>query len=83
MSLDSGCNGVVFIQMHKRPGEPGPSKIVQHMMTKIASTRKHMSRSIFHTISIFVNFIGKHYKRTKLIQMSSFVFQVYIETFTS
>ncbi|XP_074585332.1 uncharacterized protein LOC141841110 [Curcuma longa] len=52
VSLDSGCNGVVFIQMHKRPGEPGPSKIVQHMMTKIASTRKHMSRFILRLLPV-------------------------------
>lgn len=49
MSLDSGCNGVVFIQMHKRAGDPSPTEIVQHMMTNAASTKKHMSRSNFHS----------------------------------
>ncbi|XP_042409706.1 THUMP domain-containing protein 1 homolog [Zingiber officinale] len=52
VSLDSGCNGVIFIQMHKRPGEPGPSKIVQYMMTRIASTRKHMSRFILRFLPV-------------------------------
>ena len=49
--LDSGCNGVVFIQMRKRDGDPGPTNIVQHMMTSAASTRKHMSRFI-HCFSV-------------------------------
>ncbi|PPD75930.1 hypothetical protein GOBAR_DD27150 [Gossypium barbadense] len=41
-NLDSGCNGVVFVQMRKRDGVPSPKDIVQHMMTSAASTRKHM-----------------------------------------
>ncbi|XP_062224977.1 uncharacterized protein LOC133923674 [Phragmites australis] len=45
-SLDSGCNGCIFIQMHKRAGDPGPVEIVQNMMSSAASTRKHMSRFI-------------------------------------
>lgn len=45
-SLDSGCNGCIFIQMHKRDGDPGPVEIVQNMMSSAASTRKHMSRFI-------------------------------------
>ncbi|KAL9258627.1 THUMP domain-containing protein [Drosera capensis] len=40
---DSGCNGVVFIHMQKRDGDPGPKEIVQHIMEAAASTRKHMS----------------------------------------
>jgi tRNA acetyltransferase TAN1 len=43
-SLESGCNGCIFIQMHKRAGDPGPVEIVQNMMSSAASTRKHMSR---------------------------------------
>lgn len=43
-SLDSGCNGVIFVQMRKRDGDPSPKDIVQHMVTSVASTRKHMSR---------------------------------------
>lgn len=46
VKLDSGCNGVVFIQMRKIDGDPGPKDIVQHIMTSAASTRKHMSRYI-------------------------------------
>ncbi|KAK3118954.1 hypothetical protein QOZ80_9BG0711320 [Eleusine coracana subsp. coracana] len=45
-SLDTGCNGCIFIQMHKRDGDPGPVEIVQSMMSSAASTRKHMSRFI-------------------------------------
>ncbi|TVU24885.1 hypothetical protein EJB05_27349 [Eragrostis curvula] len=45
-SLDTGCNGCIFIQMHKRAGDPGPVEIVQNMMSTAASTRKHMSRFI-------------------------------------
>ncbi|CAA3006137.1 nucleolin 1-like isoform X2 [Olea europaea var. sylvestris] len=44
-NLDSGCNGVVFVQMRKRDGDPSPKDIVQHMMTSLASTRKHVSSS--------------------------------------
>lgn len=46
MTLDSGCNGVIFIQMRKQDGDPGPRDIVQHIMQSAASTRKHMSRSL-------------------------------------
>uniref|UniRef100_A0ACD5WUI2 Uncharacterized protein n=1 Tax=Avena sativa TaxID=4498 RepID=A0ACD5WUI2_AVESA len=45
-SVDSGCNGCIFIQMHKRDGDPGPVEIAQNMMCSAASTRKHMSRFI-------------------------------------
>ena len=47
MTLDSGCNGCIFIQMNKRDGDPTPSCITQHMMTSIACSRKHVSR--FHS----------------------------------
>ncbi|KAG6762296.1 hypothetical protein POTOM_032788 [Populus tomentosa] len=43
LSLDSGCNGVAFIQMRKIDGDPCPKDIVQRLMTSAASTRKHMS----------------------------------------
>lgn len=42
--LDTGCNGVVFIQMRKREGDPSPKDIVHHMMTSLAVTKKHVSR---------------------------------------
>ncbi|XP_073311370.1 uncharacterized protein [Primulina huaijiensis] len=50
--LDPGCNGVVFIQMRKRDGDPGPKDIVQHMMTSLASTRKHISRFLLRVLPI-------------------------------
>ncbi|CAA2987000.1 THUMP domain-containing 1 [Olea europaea subsp. europaea] len=51
-SLDSGCNGVVFVQMRKRDGDPCPKDIVQHMMTSLASTRKHVSRFLLRVLPI-------------------------------
>eukprot|EP00258_Populus_trichocarpa_P040819 XP_024456838.1 THUMP domain-containing protein 1 isoform X2 [Populus trichocarpa] len=54
LSLDSGCNGVVFVQMRKIDGDPCPKDIVQHMMTSAASTRKHMSRFILRVLPIEV-----------------------------
>ncbi|KAG7950832.1 hypothetical protein I3843_13G136200 [Carya illinoinensis] len=54
VKLDSGCNGVVFIQMRKIDGDPGPKDIVQHIMTSAASTRKHMSRFILRMLPIEV-----------------------------
>jgi len=50
-SLESGCNGCIFIQMHKRAEDPGPVEIVQNMMSSAASTRKHMSRFRFGAIA--------------------------------
>lgn len=52
VSLDSGCNGVIFIQMHKGDKDPSPKDIVQHMMTSAASTRKHMSRFILRVLPV-------------------------------
>lgn len=49
-SLDSGCNGCIFIQMHKRVGDPGPAAIVQRMIGSAASSRKHMSRFILRVV---------------------------------
>jgi tRNA acetyltransferase TAN1 len=57
-SVDSGCNGCIFIQMHKRDGDPGPVEIVQNMMSSAASTRKHMSRFIFDVIGIYLSFFS-------------------------
>ncbi|XP_073147267.1 uncharacterized protein [Henckelia pumila] len=50
--LDPGCNGVAFIQMRKRDGDPSPKDIIQHMMTSLASTRKHMSRFLLRVLPI-------------------------------
>ncbi|PIA53671.1 hypothetical protein AQUCO_00900329v1 [Aquilegia coerulea] len=52
VGLDSGCNGVVFVQMLKRNGDPGPAEIVKHMMTSAAATRKHMSRFILRVLPV-------------------------------
>ncbi|GAB2226769.1 hypothetical protein Droror1_Dr00008559 [Drosera rotundifolia] len=49
---DSGCNGVVFIHMRKRDGDPGPKEIVQHIMESAASTRKLMSRFLLRVLPI-------------------------------
>ncbi|GMH00017.1 hypothetical protein Nepgr_001856 [Nepenthes gracilis] len=50
--LDSGCNGVVLIQMQKRDGEPGPKEIVQLMMESAASTRRQMSRFMLRVLPV-------------------------------
>lgn len=54
VTLDSGCNGVIFIQMRKQDRDPGPRDIVQHIMQSAASTRKHMSRFILRVLPIEV-----------------------------
>ena len=50
LKLDSGCNGVVFVQMRKKHGGPGPKDIAQHLVTSAASTSKHMSRCALITL---------------------------------
>ncbi|KAJ0978903.1 hypothetical protein J5N97_014377 [Dioscorea zingiberensis] len=67
-SLDSGCNGVIFIQMHKKDGVPGPSSIVQHMMNSAASTRKHMSRFILRILPAEVACYASEEEITKAIK---------------
>ncbi|XP_061374157.1 uncharacterized protein LOC133316427 [Gastrolobium bilobum] len=54
VKLDSGCNGVVFVQMRKKDGEKGPKDIVNQIVTSAASTRKHMSRFILRILPIEV-----------------------------
>ncbi|KAK6925569.1 THUMP domain [Dillenia turbinata] len=53
-SLDSGCNGVVFVQMRKKDMEPSTKEIVEHMLTSAASTRKHISRFILRVLPVEV-----------------------------
>lgn len=53
--LDTGCNGVVFILMRKREGDPGPREIVQHMMEEAAKTKKHMSRFLLRVLPVEVS----------------------------
>ncbi|KAL9234804.1 hypothetical protein vseg_009630 [Gypsophila vaccaria] len=50
--LDTGCNGVVFVHMRQRDGDPGPREIVQHMMESAASTKKHMSRFLLRVLPV-------------------------------
>ncbi|KAF8403722.1 hypothetical protein HHK36_011826 [Tetracentron sinense] len=68
VSLDSGCNGVVFVQMHKRDGDPGPKAIVQHMITSAASTRKHMSRFILRVLPVEVTCYASEEEISKAIK---------------
>ncbi|CAD6253503.1 unnamed protein product [Miscanthus lutarioriparius] len=66
-SLESGCNGCIFIQMHKRAGDPGPVEIVQNMMSSAASTRKHMSRFILRVLPAEVACYASKEEITKAI----------------
>ncbi|XP_006663534.1 THUMP domain-containing protein 1 homolog [Oryza brachyantha] len=66
-TLDSGCNGCIFIQMHKRDGDPGPVEIVQNMMSSAASTRKHMSRFILRVLPTEVTCYASEEEITKAI----------------
>ncbi|CAL1391050.1 unnamed protein product [Linum trigynum] len=52
VNLDSGCNGVVFVQMRKRDGGPSPKDVAQHMMTTLASTKKHVSRFLLRMLPV-------------------------------
>ncbi|WCJ36849.1 THUMP domain-containing protein [Euphorbia peplus] len=54
-SLDSGCNGVVFIQMRMGNGDPSPKDIAHYMMTSLASSKKHMSRFILRVLPVEVS----------------------------
>ncbi|KAL7174268.1 hypothetical protein ACSBR2_033512 [Camellia fascicularis] len=67
-NLDSGCNGVVFVQMRKKDGDPSPKDIVQHMMMSIASTRKHMSRFILRVLPVEVTCYASEDEITRAIQ---------------
>ncbi|RWR76120.1 THUMP domain-containing protein 1 [Cinnamomum micranthum f. kanehirae] len=68
VSLDSGCNGVIFIQMHQRSGNPGPFEIVQHMMVSAATTRKHMSRFILRMLPVEVTCYASEEEISKAIK---------------
>ncbi|KAK9062902.1 hypothetical protein SSX86_020092 [Deinandra increscens subsp. villosa] len=51
--LDSGCNGVVFVQINKRDEkDPTPKEIAQGIITSAADTRRHMSRFILRVLPI-------------------------------
>lgn len=50
--IDTGCNGVVFIQMRRRDGDPSPGDIVQHMMESASATKKHISRFLLRVLPV-------------------------------
>nr|AFK47089.1 unknown [Medicago truncatula] len=66
--LESGCNGVVFIQMRKKDGDKSPNKIVNRIVTSAASTRKHMSRFILRILPIEVSCYASKEEISKAIQ---------------
>lgn len=66
--LDSGCNGVIFIQMRKRDGDPSPKDIVQYIMTSLASTRKHVSRFMLRVLPIEVTCYASEEEITRAIK---------------
>ncbi|KAD7477127.1 hypothetical protein E3N88_00263 [Mikania micrantha] len=51
--LDTGCNGVVFVQINKRgEKDPTPKEIAESIITSAATTRRHMSRFILRVLPI-------------------------------
>ncbi|KAK2425859.1 THUMP domain-containing protein [Trifolium repens] len=66
--LESGCNGVVFIQMLKKDGDKSPKDIVNRIVTSAASTRKHMSRFILRILPIEVSCYASKEEISKAIQ---------------
>lgn len=67
-NLDSGCNGVVFVQMRKRDGDPSPKDIAQHMITSVAATKKHMSRFILRVLPVEVTCYASEEEITRAIK---------------
>lgn len=68
VSLDSGCNGCIFVQMHKRLGDPSPSAIAHHMITSAAATKKHMSRFILRVVPVEVTCYASEEEVSKSIK---------------
>ncbi|KAJ1391274.1 THUMP domain [Sesbania bispinosa] len=68
VKLDSGCNGVVFVQMRKKNGDLGPKDIVHQIVTSAASTRKHMSRFILRILPIEVTCYASKEEISKAIK---------------
>lgn len=66
--LESGCNGLVFVQMRRRDGDPSPKDIVQYMMTSLASTRKHVSRFMLRVLPIEMACYASEEEITKAIK---------------
>ncbi|CAM8895688.1 unnamed protein product [Rhodiola kirilowii] len=68
VNLDTGCNGMAFVQMQKRDGDPSPKQIVQHMMTSLASTKKHVSRFILRLLPVEVSCYASEEEISKAIK---------------
>ncbi|XP_026411856.1 uncharacterized protein LOC113307621 [Papaver somniferum] len=68
VSLDTGCNGCIFVQMLKRDVGPGPAEIVQYMMTSLATSRKHMSRFILRVLPVEVTCYASEEEISKAIK---------------
>ncbi|KAK8928269.1 hypothetical protein KSP39_PZI017588 [Platanthera zijinensis] len=68
VSLDSGCNGCIFVQMHKKLGDPSPSAIAHHMISYAASTKKHMSRFILRVVPVEVTCYASEEEVSKSIK---------------
>ncbi|XP_027361733.1 uncharacterized protein LOC113869552 isoform X2 [Abrus precatorius] len=68
VKLDSGCNGVVFVQMRKKDGDQAPKDIVHRIVTSAASTRKHMSRFILRILPIEVTCYASKEEISKAIK---------------
>jgi tRNA acetyltransferase TAN1 len=68
VAIDSGCNGVIFIQMQKGEGDPSPVEIVQHMMNSAYTTKKHMSRFILRVLPVEIVCYASEEEITKAIK---------------
>ncbi|XP_078148708.1 THUMP domain-containing protein [Carex rostrata] len=68
VALDSGCNGVIFIQMQKHEGDTSPVEIVQHMMNSAYTTKKHMSRFILRVLPVEIVCYASEEEITKAIK---------------
>ncbi|KAK1372362.1 THUMP domain-containing protein [Heracleum sosnowskyi] len=66
--LDTGCNGVVFVQMLRKDGDPSPKEIAQHMIESVALTKKHMSRFLLRVLPIEVSCYASDEEITRAIK---------------
>lgn len=79
--LDSGCNGVVFVQMRKRDEDPTPKEIAHRMISTAAATKKHMSRFILRVLPIEVTCYSSEEEISRAIKpLIAQYFPVEVET---
>ncbi|PWA51756.1 THUMP domain-containing protein [Artemisia annua] len=79
--LDTGCNGVVFVQMRKRDEDPTPKEIAHRMISTAAATRKHMSRFILRVLPIEVTCYSSEEEISRAIKpLIAQYFPVEVET---